>query len=71
MSSGNLEILTSILGESHWLLTSESPRESPREHVAHVYGRLRLIRSILRASNVSGFKLIEIVILWVIYIIPL
>ena len=39
--------------------------ESPRAHVAKFYCRLRLIRSVWRASNFSVFKLIEIVILWV------
>ena len=34
------------------------------------YGRLRLIRSVLRASKFSVLKLIEIVILWVFYTIP-
>ena len=39
-------------------------------HVAKFYGRLRLIRSVLRASKFSVSKLIEIVILWVYYTIP-
>ena len=39
-------------------------------HVAKFYGRLRLIRSVLRASKFSVLKLIEIVILWVYYTIP-
>ena len=43
---------------------------SPRAHVAKFYGRLRLIRSVLRASKISVLKLIEIVILWVYYTIP-
>ena len=34
------------------------------------YGRLRLIRSVLRASKISVLKLIGIVILWVYYTIP-
>ena len=41
--------------------------ESPRARVAKLYGRLRLIRSIWRASTLSVFK---IVILWVYYTIP-
>ena len=45
-------------------------RESPRAHVANFYCRLRLIRSVLRASTFSVLKLTEIVILWVYYIIP-
>ena len=45
--------------------------ESPRAHVAKFYGRLRLIRSVWRASKFSVFlKFIEIVILWVYYTIP-
>ena len=32
--------------------------ESPRAHVAKIYGRLRLIRSVLRASTFSVLKLI-------------
>ena len=41
--------------------------ESPGAHVAKFYGRLRLIRSVLRASNFPRLKFIEIVILWVHY----
>ena len=44
--------------------------ESPRAHEAKRYGRLRIIRSVLRASQFSVLKLIEIVILWVYYTIP-
>ena len=44
-------------------------KESPRAHVARFYGRLRLIRSVLRASKFSVLKLIEIVILSVYYTI--
>ena len=47
-----------LLGECHCWWT----RESLRVHVAKFYGRLRLIRSILRASKFSEIKLIEIVI---------
>ena len=43
---------------------------TPRAHVAKFYGRLRLIRSVLRASKFSLSKLIEIVLLWVYYTIP-
>ena len=52
-----------LLGECHCWWT----KESPRAHVAKFYGRLRLIRSILRASNFPCSKLIQIVILWVYY----
>ena len=40
-------------------------------HVAKFYGRLRLVRSVLRASKFSVLKLTEIVILWVYYTIPI
>ena len=50
-----------LLGECHCWWT----KEYPRAHVAKFYGRLRLIRSVLRASIFFFFKLIEIVILWV------
>ena len=39
-------------------------------HGAKFYGRLRIIRSVLRVSKFSVLKLIEIVILWVYYTIP-
>ena len=55
-----------ILGECHTWWTSESPRA----FVAKFYGRLRLIRSVLRASKFPVSKLIEILILWVYYTIP-
>ena len=55
-----------LLGECHCWLTMESPRA----HVAKFFGRLRLIGSVLRASNFPCLKLIEIVILWVNYTIP-
>ena len=42
-------------------------RVSPRAHVAKFYGRLQLIRSVLRASKFSVLKFIEIVILWIYY----
>ena len=38
--------------------------------IAKIYGRLWLIRSVLRASKLSVLKLIEIVIMWVYYAIP-
>ena len=41
-----------------------------RAHVAKFYGRLRLIRNVLRASKFSVLKLIEIVIVWVYDTIP-
>ena len=50
-----------LLGECHCRWTSECPRAD----VAKFYGRLRLIRSVLRASRFSVLKLIKIVILWV------
>ena len=55
-----------LLGECHCWCT----KESPRTHVAKFYGRLRLIRCVLRASIFSVLQLIEIVILWVYYTIP-
>ena len=55
-----------LLGECHCWWT----KESPRAHVAKFYGRLRLVRSVLRASKFSVLKLTEIVILWVYYTIP-
>ena len=45
-------------------------KESPRAQIAKFYGRLRLFRSVLRASKFSELKLIEIVILWVYNTIP-
>ena len=56
-----------LLGECHCWWTSESPMA----YVAKFYGRLRLIRSVLRASEFSVLKLTEIVILWVYYTIPM
>ena len=41
-----------LLGECHCWLTSESPRA----HVAKLYGRLQLIRSVWRASTFSVLK---------------
>ena len=64
--SSSLFLIFQLLGECHCWWTSESPRA----HVAKFYGRLRLIRSVLRASKFSVLKLIEIVILWVFYTIP-
>ena len=43
--------------------------ESPRAHVAKFYGRLRLIRSVLRASKFSVLEFNGTVILWVYYAI--
>ena len=59
--SRSLFFIFQLLGECHCWWTSESPRA----HVTKFYGRLRLIRSVLRASKFSVLKLIEIVILWV------
>ena len=42
-----------LLGECHCWWTSESPRA----HVAKFYGRLRLVRSVWRASKFSVFKI--------------
>ena len=55
-----------LLGECHYWWT----KESPSAHVAKFYGRLRLIRNVLRASKFSVLKLTEIVTMWVYYIIP-
>ena len=55
-----------LLGECHCWWT----KKSPRALVAKFYGRLRLIRSVLRASNFPYWKFLEIVILWVYYTIP-
>ena len=54
-----------------WLCHCWWTSESSRAHEAMFYGRLRLIRSVLRASKFSASKLIEIVILWVHYTTPL
>ena len=43
---------------------------SPMVYQIMFYSRLRLIRSVLRISQFSVHKLIEIVILWVYYTIP-
>ena len=61
--SRSLFYVFQLLGECHCWWT----RESPRAHVAKFYGRLRLIRSILRASTFSVLKLTEIIISWVYY----
>ena len=45
-------------------------RKSPRAHVAKFFGRLRLIRSVLRPSKFSVLTLIEIVMFWGYYTIP-
>ena len=42
-----------LIGECHCWRTSESPRA----HVAKFYGRLRLSRSVLRASKFSVLKI--------------
>ena len=46
-------IIFQLLGECHCWWTSESPRA----HAAKFYGRLRLIRSVWRASKFSVFKI--------------
>ena len=56
-----VSFLFQLLGECHCWWTSEYPRA----HVAKLSCRLRLIRSVLRASNSFVLKLIEIVILLV------
>ena len=55
------------LGECHCWWT----RVSPKAHVAKFYVRLHLIRSVLRASKFSVLKFIEIVILWIYYMVSL
>ena len=60
-----LLVQQSCICECHCWWTSESPRT----HVAKFYGRLRLIRSVWRASNFCVLKLTQIVILWVYYTI--
>ena len=55
-----------LLCECHCLWTNEFARAL----VAKFYGRLRLIRSVLRVSTFSVLILIEIVILWDFYTIP-
>ena len=47
-----------MLGECHCWWT----KESSKVHVAKFYGRLHLVRSVLRASKLSVLKLTEIVI---------
>ena len=51
-------------------LYSYEAEKSPRARVAKFYGRLRLIRKDLRASNFPCLQFIEIVILWVYNKIP-
>ena len=53
------------------LVTVTAGGVSPRAHVAKLYDRLQLIRSFLRASKVSVLKFIEIVILWIYYMVSL
>ena len=55
-----------LLGECHCRYT----RESPRTYDAKFYGRLRLIRSVLRAPEFSVLKVIEIVIVCVHHTVP-
>ena len=64
---GNIKggLFVQLLGECHCWWTSESLRA----HVAKFYGRLLLIRRVLRASKFAVLKLIENVILWVYYTI--
>ena len=50
-------------------VTAGESKSPPKAHIAKFYGRLRLIRSVLRASKFSVLKLIEIIILWVYYTI--
>ena len=50
--SRSLFSLLQLLGECHCCYT----KESPRAHVAKFYGRLRLIRSVLRASKISVLR---------------
>ena len=55
-----------LLGECHGWWTNKFPKA----HVTKFYSRLRLIRSVFRASKFAALNLIEIVILWVYYTIP-
>ena len=58
--------LFQLLDACHCWWTSESPRA----HVAKFYDRLRLIRSVWRASKIPVLKLIEIVTFWAYYTTP-
>ena len=49
-------------------VTADGPEFPPRAHVAKFYVLLQLIRSVLRASQFSVMKYIEIVILWIYYV---
>ena len=52
------------------LVVDQGVPEGTCTDVAKFYSRLRLIRSVLRASKFFVLKLTEIVILWVFYTIP-
>ena len=56
-------VIFKLLGECHCWWT----REFLRTYAVSYYGRLWLIRSVLRASKCSVLKLFEILILWVHY----
>ena len=64
----NVSTIFQLLGECHCWLTSD--RVPGGTIVAKFYGRLRSIRSVLRASKFSVLKLTEIVILLVYNTIP-
>ena len=55
----------SFLNFNYLVSVTAGGQESTRAHVAKFYGRLQLIRSVLRASIFRVLKSIEIVILWV------
>ena len=66
--SRSLFFIFQLLDECHCWWTNESPRANVARFFVEL--RLRLIRNFLRASKFSVLKLIEIVILWVYYTIP-
>ena len=67
-TSGSVFIFQPLhsLAECHCWWT----RESLRAHAAKLYGRLKLIRSVSRASTFSVLKFIEIVIFGDLFTIP-
>ena len=50
----------------HWRILLLKDHRVPGAHVAKFYGRFRLVRSVLRASQISVYKLTDIEIMWVI-----
>ena len=65
-----IQIRKSLFSYFNYLVsvTAGGPR-NPRGHMEPFYGRLRLVRSVLRASKFSVSKLTENAILWVYYTI--